>query len=142
MRNFLKTQFSAIPENERLARQIVASFAIDLNPTVEEICDIKTSVSEAVTNSIVHGYKGGEGIICMKLECEGMEISVEIEDFGTGIEDIEKARQPLFTTEPEMERSGMGFTVMESFMDYVDVISEKGNGTKIIMKKVIGNSDE
>ena len=132
MKNFLQTQFLAIPENERLARQIVASFVIDLNPTVEEICDIKTSVSEAVTTSIVHGYKGQEGIIYMQLECEGMEISVEIQDLGAGIENIEKARQPLYTTEPEMERSGMGFTVMESFMDYLDVISEKGNGTKII----------
>lgn len=139
--NFLKTEFSAIPENEKLARQISAAFVIDLNPTVEEICDIKTAVSEAVTNCIIHGYQNNGGTVFMKMLTEKNVFEIEIEDFGVGIDNIEKAREPLYTSQPEMERSGMGFTVMESFMDYVDVISEIGSGTKVIMRKVLGEND-
>ena len=139
--NFLKTEFSAIPENEKLARQISAAFVIDLNPTVEEICDIKTAVSEAVTNCIIHGYQNNGGTVFMKMSTENNVFEIEIEDLGVGIDNIEKAREPLYTSQPEMERSGMGFTVMESFMDYVDVISEKGSGTKVIMRKVFGGND-
>ncbi len=140
--NYLKTAFSAIPENEKLARQIAASFVLDTNPTIEEICDIKTSVSEAVTNSIIHGYQNNGGIIHMDLVLEDNTLEITISDNGTGIDDVEKARQPLFTSQPELERSGMGFTVMESFMDYVDVISEKGSGTTVIMRKKLGDKNE
>ncbi len=141
MKNFLKTEFSAIPENEKLARQIAASFLMNLNPTVEEICDIKTSVSEAVTNSIIHAYRNNGGSIHMELKLTDKIFEVEIRDLGVGIDDVDKAREPLYTSQPELERSGMGFTVMESFMDYVDVISEKNKGTTVIMRKTIGETD-
>ncbi|MBQ2897506.1 MAG: anti-sigma F factor [Clostridia bacterium] len=139
--NYIYTQFKACAENEKLARQIIAHFVSDLNPTLDELCDIKTAVSEAVTNAVIHGYKNKAGIIFMSAEICKNEIIVEISDKGYGISDVEAARQPLFTTQPEMERSGMGFTVMETFMDDLQVYSKPDCGTKIIMRKKIANND-
>jgi stage II sporulation protein AB (anti-sigma F factor) len=133
----MKLEFLSKSSNEAFARVTAAAFAAQLDPTLEEISDIKTAVSEAVTNAIIHGYEDHIGSIVLK--CRLFEDSVEItvKDRGKGIENIELARQPLYTSKPEMERSGMGFTVMESFMDSVDVISEKDKGTEIIMYKVL-----
>ena len=145
--NNMTLEFDAKSENESLARIAVASFLTEIDPTVEEINDIKTAVSEAVTNSIVHGYNEGPGKITLKckLVCNQYEkqdtytvssfITIEIKDLGVGITNIEKAREPLFTTKPEFERSGMGFMFMEMFMNKVDVISEPGKGTTVIMEK-------
>ena len=145
--NNMTLEFDAKSENEGLARIAVASFLTEIDPTIEEINDIKTAVSEAVTNSIVHGYNEGPGKITLKckLVCNQYEkqdtytvssfITIEIKDWGVGITNIEKAREPLFTTKPEFERSGMGFMFMEMFMDKVDVISEPGKGTTVIMEK-------
>lgn len=137
MENLIKIEISSIPSNEKIARHMISAILLDLNPTIEEICDIKTAVSEAVTNSIIHGYKENIGTIYITASVENDEITIEVKDFGVGIDDIERAREPLYTSQPELERSGMGFTVMESFMDYVDVISEKDFGTKVIMRKKI-----
>ena len=136
--NYIFVQFKSCPENEKMARQIIAHFVSDLNPTIDELCDIKTAVSEAVTNSIVHGYNNKNGVIFLNAEIVGTELIVEITDKGSGIKDVAEARQPLFTTQPELERSGMGFTVMETFMDNLEVISMQGAGTKVIMRKTIG----
>ena len=145
--NNMTLEFDAKSENESLARIAVASFLTEIDPTIEEINDIKTAVSEAVTNSIVHGYNEGPGKITLKckLVCNQYEkqdtytvssfITIEIKDLGAGITNIEKAREPLFTTKPEFERSGMGFMFMEMFMNKVDVISEPGKGTTVIMEK-------
>lgn len=135
--NEMKLEFASKSSNEAFARITVASFAAQLDPTIEEISDIKTAVSEAVTNSIIHGYEQEQGTI--KISCRLFEnsIEIEIEDEGKGIENIEKAREPLYTTKPELERSGMGFTIMETFMDEVKIESAIGKGTKINMKKVI-----
>lgn len=135
MRNNMEIKFLAIGENERFARQVIAAFLLDADPTVEELCDIKTAVSEAVTNSIIHGYKGLGGVVTMCATYENGEIEIIIKDKGVGIPDVDKAREAMYTSQPEMERSGMGFTVMESFMDMLDVISEVGEGTKVIMRK-------
>lgn len=122
--------------NEGIARAAVAAFCSQLNPTAVELADLKCAVSEAVTNCIVHGYRDtvGEIRICVKL-CEGRLIQVEIKDRGCGIEDVKRAREPLFTTDAENERSGMGFTVMESFCDSVRVHSRVGKGTTVILVK-------
>lgn len=129
-------EFESKSQNEGFARVAVSAFVSQLDPTIEEIADIKTAVSEAVTNSIIHGYENCEnGIIKIESIIYGREVSIVITDFGRGIENIEKAREPLYTSRPDLERSGMGFTVMESFMDYLEVESEKGKGTKIVMKK-------
>lgn len=133
--NKFKLIFSAISENESFARVTAASFISQLDPTVEELEDIKTAVSEAVTNSIIHGYENEKGEIYLECILEKKLATIMITDFGKGIEDIDLARQPLYTTKPHLERSGMGFTVMESFMDSVEVISEPGKSTCIIMKK-------
>ena len=130
-------KFLAIGENERLARQIIAAFLTDADPTVTELCDIKTAVSEAVTNAIIHGYKGKDGIVTMSATYENGTVEIVIKDKGVGILNVEKAREPMYTSQPEMERSGMGFTVMESFMDMLDVISAVGEGTKVIMRKTL-----
>lgn len=137
--NKMKLEFISKSSNEAFARIAVASFASQLDPTIEEISDIKTAVSEAVTNSIIHGYENKKGII--KIECTLFEnsIKIEISDNGRGIENIEKAKEPLYTTKPEMERSGMGFTIMESFMNELKIESVLGVGTKITMKKIIGS---
>ncbi|MGN0383455.1 MAG: anti-sigma F factor [Eubacterium sp.] len=136
--NKFSMKFDSKSENEALARISAASFVTGLDPTLEELADIKTAVSEAVTNAIIHGYDGMDGTVLMEGEIKGKEITITIKDEGIGIEDIEKAKEPLFTTKPEMERSGMGFIFMEVFMDELNVISAPGEGTTVIMKKTIG----
>ena len=134
-KNHMKLEFSSKSSNESFARVVVAAFASQLDPTLEELSDIKTSVSEAVTNSIIHGYEYGEGIITIEATIDGGEIEIIISDKGMGIMDIEKALEPFYTSKPDMERSGMGFTVMETFMDSLKIESNKGKGTSIIMRK-------
>ena len=133
--NEMELEFPSKSQNEAFARVVVAAFASQLDPTIEEISDVKTAVSEAVTNAIIHGYANTTGIVTVKCKLEDKELTVEVIDKGKGIENIELARQPLYTTCPELERSGMGFTVMETFMDSLSVESEIGKGTKVIMKK-------
>ena len=130
--------FDAISENESFARVVAAAFVTRLDPTLEEISDIKTAVSEAVTNSIVHGYEGKGGKVYMTLSLEDREIIIKIKDEGVGIENVHKAMEPLYTTDITGERSGMGFSFMEAFMDEVIVESEPGKGTAVTMKKHIG----
>lgn len=138
MNNIMEVKFSAKSENESLARVIVASFAAKLDPTLDELADIKTAVSEAVTNAIIHGYDEDESkFVYLRCEIKEDVIKIVVEDRGNGIEDVQMAMQPLYTSKPELERSGMGFTVMESFMDGVAVSSIKNDGTKIVMTKKI-----
>ncbi|WP_435925168.1 anti-sigma F factor [Paenibacillus sp. DYY-L-2] len=137
-RNFMTLQFAAKSENESFARVTVAAFVSQLDPTMDEITDLKTVVSEAVTNSIIHGYDNDpSGIVTISATIEGDTVTLTVEDKGRGIEDVELAKQPLYTSKPELERSGMGFTIMENFMDEFDVTSEMGGGTSIRMKKRI-----
>lgn len=133
--NRMKIEFLSKSENESFARVAVAAFVSQLDPTIEEITDIKTAVSEAVTNSIIHGYGNKDGVVTIESEINDGEISIIVEDEGVGISDLELAMQPLYTSRPDLERSGMGFTVMETFMDNLKVESIGGKGTKIIMKK-------
>ena len=133
--NEMKLEIPSKSQNEAFARVTVAVFASQLDPTIEEISDVKTAVSEAVTNAIIHGYDNEIGNITIKAEINDNTLTVEIEDYGKGMEDIEMAKQPLYTSRPELERSGMGFTVMESFMDSLVVESVPGSGTKVIMTK-------
>ncbi len=138
MSNILEVKFSAKSENESLSRVIVASFAAKLDPTIDELSDIKTAVSEAVTNAIIHGYDEDESrLVYLKCQIQDRTIKVVIEDSGNGIEDIEQAMQPMYTSKPNLERSGIGFSFMENFMDSLDVISIKGEGTKVVMTKTI-----
>lgn len=132
-------EFDAVSENESLARVVVSSITARLNPTIEQLNDIKTAVSEAVTNAVIHGYKNGEGIVAMDIDIDidGNMVIIEIEDKGVGIEDVDKAMEPMYTTRPEDERSGMGFVFMEIFMDELKVESKPGEGTKVTMKKMI-----
>jgi len=139
--NEMLLEFESKSQNESFARTVVAAFAAQLDPTIEELADIKTAVSEAVTNSIIHGYADTKGIIKMHCVISGNEILVEIIDDGFGIEDVEKAMEPLYTTRPELERSGMGFSFMEAFMDELEVESNVGMGTTIKMKKRVGKQD-
>ena len=125
-------------QNEAFARTVVAAYITRLDPTLEELADVKTAVSEAVTNSILHGYNNGEGLIEITCEIKGQEVFVESTDHGVGIPDIEKAMEPLYTTKPEWERSGMGFAFMEAFMDDLRVASAPGKGTTVLMRKKIG----
>lgn len=136
--NKVHLEFDSKSVNERFARVTVAAFATQLNPIMEEISDIKTAVSEAVTNAIVHGYEGKEGTIYMDVEISGNKLSLRIHDDGVGIADVEKAMEPLFTTRPQEERAGMGFMFMEAFMDDLRVESEPGTGTTVFMEKTIG----
>lgn len=138
MENYMKLEVPAKSYNESFVRSVVSAFAVQLDLSIEELADIKTAVSEAVTNSIVHGYANMKGII--KIVCRVIDsfIEIEITDFGVGIEDIDTALQPLYTSKPECERSGMGFTVMQTFMDELRVDSVVGEGTTITMKKRIG----
>lgn len=135
--NEMKLEFLSKSNNEAFARITVAAFVSQLDPTIEELADIKTAVSEAVTNSIVHGYEDKSGIVKIVSKIKDNEVTIEISDNGKGIEDIETAKQPLYTTKPNLERSGMGFTIMESFMDEIEIESVLGLGTKITMKKTI-----
>ncbi|MEK3787804.1 MULTISPECIES: anti-sigma F factor [Paenibacillus] len=136
--NFMTLQFAARSENEAFARVTVAAFVSQLDPTMDELSDLKTVVSEAVTNSIIHGYNSNpEGIVTIKAAIDSDVVTIIIEDSGLGIEDLELAQQPLYTSKPELERSGMGFTIMENFMDEFEVVSQPGTGTTIRMKKRI-----
>ncbi len=135
--NEMKLEFISKSSNEAFARIAVAAFASQLDPTIEELADIKTAVSEAVTNCIIHGYDKKQGIVKIFARLKEKEIILEISDKGKGIENIDIAKEPLYTTKPNLERSGMGFTIMESFMDKVEVESVVGLGTKVTMSKVI-----
>lgn len=134
--NRVKIEFLSKSVNEGFARVAVAALVAQLDPTVEELSDVKTAVSEAVTNSIIHGYESREdGIIKLEASISKNSVTISIEDFGKGIEDIKQAMEPLYTSRPDLERSGMGFTVMETFMDQVEVESTKGKGTIVVMNK-------
>ncbi len=137
MENEMKLEFISKSNNEAFARIAVAAFVSSLDPTIEEISDIKTAVSEAVTNSIVHGYEDKIGIIHITCKIINRKVFIEISDNGKGIENVELAKQPLYTSKPNLERSGMGFTIMESFMDKLVVESVLGVGTKVTMEKEI-----
>lgn len=140
--NQAKISFDAKSMNEGFARMVVMGFMMDMNPTMDELQDVKTAVSEAVTNAIIHGYGMKEDEqVEMTCVCEGRKLTITVEDHGVGIEDIEEARQPFFTTKPDMERSGMGFAFMETFMDEVDVQSKVGEGTRITMVKYISQEE-
>lgn len=141
--NHAFVSFDAKSINESFARMAVMAFMTDMNPTLDELEDVKTAVSEAVTNAIIHGY--GEDETCkVEMTCFRCEdkLMVSIQDYGVGIENIEEARQPFFTTKPDMERTGMGFAFMETFMDEVEVVSKLGEGTCVTMTKYIGRSDD
>ena len=138
MKNSANIKFLSLSVNESFARMCVSSFIAPLNPTIEELNDVKTAVSEAVSNAIVHGYSQKNGEIEMRLFSEKNLVHIEIMDDGCGIFDIEKARQPFYTTCTDGTRSGMGFTVMESFMDEVKIASAPDEGTRVVMKKLIG----
>lgn len=140
MENHMTVTFDARSENEALARMVVSAFVIGRNPTVGEVDDIKTAVSEAVTNAIIHGYEKKTGSVTMNCVWEGQNLTVSIQDFGEGIRDVKKAKEPFFTTKPELERSGMGFAFMETFMDQVEVYSAPGEGTTVVMKKQLKDS--
>ena len=135
--NEMKLEFLSKSCNEAFARIAVAAFASQLDPTIEEIADIKTAVSEAVTNSIIHGYENKEGIVKIHCMIKDNNITIEISDTGVGIENINIAKEPLYTSKPTLERSGMGFTIMQSFMDELNVESVINLGTKVTMKKAI-----
>ena len=137
IKNEMKIEFSSKSANEAFARISVAAFASQLDPTIEEIADIKTPVSEAVTNSIIHAYPNKDGIVKVKANLYENEIEIEVSDNGEGIENIEEAKEPLYTTKGNLERSGMGFTIMENFMDDLKVESVVGLGTKVTMNKKI-----
>ncbi len=135
--NEMNLEILSKSNNEAFARVTVAAFVSSLDPTIEEMADIKTAVSEAVTNCIIHGYEGREGIIKINCKISGRKLIVEITDTGKGIENVDIAREPLYTTKAELERSGMGFTIMENFMDELKVESIVGLGTKVTMTKNI-----
>ena len=140
--NEMKLEFLSKSNNEAFARITVAAFASQLDPTIEELADIKTAVSEAVTNCIIHGYEDKEGIIKINCKLTSNSILIEISDSGKGIEDINMAKEPLYTSKPNLERSGMGFTIMESFMDEVKIESVVDIGTKVSMKKTIKREEK
>lgn len=135
--NEMRLEFLSKSNNEAFARITVAAFVSQLDPTIEQLADIKTAVSEAVTNCIIHGYDEKEGFVKVEARILGNTVEIEISDNGKGIEDIQVAKQPLYTSKPDLERSGMGFTIMESFMDEMKIESVVDLGTKITMKKVI-----
>lgn len=134
-------EFNSASRNESFARIVVAAFVTRLDPTLEEIADIKTAVSEAVTNSIIHGYENGDGKIRIETVIVEDTVTIIVRDYGVGIENVEKAMEPLYTTKPDLERSGMGFAFMEAFMDELFVESKLGEGTKIVMQKVINQGE-
>ena len=135
--NEMKLEFISKSVNEAFARISIAAFASQLDPTIEELADIKTAVSEAVTNCIIHGYDNKQGIVKIVAKLKTNEIIIEISDNGKGIENVDIAKEPLYTTKPNLERSGMGFTIMESFMDSLEIESIVGLGTKVTMSKKI-----
>lgn len=138
--NEMKIEFDSRSCNESFARVAVAAFMTQLNPTLEEVADVKTALSEAVTNAIVHGYENEVKKVCVECVIEEPVLRLRVIDYGKGIEDIQKAMEPLFTTKPDTERSGMGFAFMEAFMDKVEVESELSKGTIVTMEKRIGRA--
>lgn len=140
--NEMKLEFTSKTSNEAFARITVAAFAAQLDPTIDELSDIKTAVSEAVTNSIIHGYDDEDGIVKIEAKIFANNIEIVISDRGKGIENVEMAMRPLYTSKPDLERSGMGFTIMESFMDKMEVESILGLGTKVTMSKIIKKKQE
>lgn len=137
--NRMKVEFLSKSDNECFARLVIAAFVLECDPTLEELNDIKTAVSEAVTNAIIHGYNSVEDkLVVMEGEIEDKTLTIKITDYGQGIEDIKKAREPMYTSKPAEERSGLGFTIMESFMDKVEVKSAVGEGTQVTLIKSIG----
>ncbi|USK53592.1 anti-sigma F factor [Cytobacillus solani] len=141
MKNEMQIKFSALSQNESFARVTVAAFISQLDPTMDELTEIKTVVSEAVTNSIIHGYEQDpDGLVYITVKIEDGFIDMSIRDEGLGIMNVNEARQPLFTTKPELERSGMGFTIMENFMDEIEIQSQPGKGTEIRLRKHLSNS--
>jgi stage II sporulation protein AB (anti-sigma F factor) len=142
MKNEMHIQFSALSKNESFARVTVAAFIAQLDPTLEELTEIKTVISEAVTNAIIHGYENNaEGMVYISVVLQDGTVTIIVKDEGHGIVNVEEAKQPLFTTKPELERSGMGFTIMENFMDECRVESLPGHGTSITMKKNLARSN-
>ena len=140
--NYMMLEVPARSENESFVRVVIAAFAARLDPTLEEINEVKTAVSEAVTNSILHAYDDDRGLIKIKAFVEDKKLWIEISDSGKGIDDIARAREPLYTDKPELERSGMGFTIMENFMDEVVINSSPGKGTVVKMLKVFNKVAE
>lgn len=136
--NEMIVEFKSVGQNESFARMVVAAFMASTNPTLEEVSDVKTAVSEAVTNSIIHGYQGGDGMISILSVINGRNVYIEIRDEGCGIPDVKKAMEPMYTTKPKEDRSGMGFSFMEAFMDKIAVESTVGVGTVVKMWKEIG----
>ena len=133
----MQVSFDAKSVNEGLARMVVSAFMTEMNPTLEQIADVKTAVSEAVTNAIIHGYSDEKELVELSCDREGQQLVVTVEDHGVGIADLEEAMQPFYTSKPQLERSGMGFSFMEAFMDKIEVRSEVGQGTKVVMWKYI-----
>jgi len=141
--NQMRLEFTGCPQNESFARVVISAFAVQLSPTIEEVSDIKTAVSEAVTNAIIHGYEGVQGTVVLSAAIdEERTLRVEVEDRGRGIADLEQAMQPFYTSHPELERSGMGFAVMQSFMDAVEVTSAVGEGTCVRMHKHFARAEK
>ena len=134
----VKLQIDSLSRNEEFARVMAAVFMSRMNPTLEEIDDVKTAVSEAVTNAIIHGYQGGSGIIYIEAEIRENLLTISVRDEGVGISNLKKAMEPMYTTDTTGERSGMGFSFMEAFMDQVEVDTEPGRGTRVTMNKRIG----
>lgn len=139
---YFRMEMESISENEEFARVVTAVFMSRMNPTLEEIDDVKTAVSEAVTNAVIHGYQGGGGIIYLEAQAEENTLTIKIRDHGVGIRDVKRAMEPMYTTDRTGERSGMGFSFMEAFMDEVTVESEPDHGTEVIMKKNIGGDQD
>lgn len=142
MENNMELRFSALSQNESFARATVAGFCLQANPTIDELTDIKTAVSEAVTNCIVHAYPKNRGEILLTATINENNLTLKIRDYGIGIQDLAKARQPFFTSKPLEDRSGMGFTVMESFMDSLSVSNATGGGLEVVMTKKFKQEDE
>lgn len=138
--NTMMLKIPSRSENERFARTVCAAFLLELDPTLEEMSEIKTAISEAVTNAIIHGYESKDGDVMITGEVSGRKVTYTITDTGCGISDIKKAREPLYTGKPESERSGMGFSIMEAFMDELEIESEPGKGTKITMSKRLSDN--
>ena len=140
--NHMQVLFDAKSENEGLARMVVTAFMAEMNTTLEQIADVKTAVSEAVTNAIIHGYDNEEESVSLCCDRDGQQLVITVEDHGAGIDNIEQAMQPFYTTKPQLERSGMGFAFMEAFMDKLEVRSKVGEGTKVVMWKYIERDSE
>ncbi|MDQ0350910.1 stage II sporulation protein AB (anti-sigma F factor) [Alkalibacillus filiformis] len=142
MNNHMKVEMAAKSENESFARVVVASFISQLDPTMDELTEVKTVVSEAVTNAIIHGYEEvDQGVVELECHIDDEEVSLKIIDYGKGIPDIDEAVEPMYTSKPELERSGMGFTIMENFMDEFEVVSAEGQGTTVILRKKFNHNE-